>query len=121
MRNLHELLQQTETLLNRGEVAEALSVIAQVKQRADDESPGEAEPKQTIPERIEALRGDLFGVQSIVSVTRDSIDRDQDWDRYAVLDRVYDELDAIATEMESIAGDVRRAVSVISDALLVQP
>lgn len=120
MRNLHELLQQTETLLNRGEVAEALGIIAQVKQRADDESPGESDLKATLPERIQHQLTAIYDVQALVSVTIDSIDPDKDFARHRVLHDVYGRLEDIAHEVDLIATDVRRAVSAISDALLVQ-
>lgn len=118
MSNAVQLLEQAEGLLNRGEIAVALGLIGMAKKEASEATD---EAKDTLPDRIEALRGDLFAVQSIVAVTRDSIDRDEDFARHSVLDRVYDDLNAIATEMESVAGNVRRAVSVISDALLVSP
>lgn len=86
--NLQQLLRQSESLLNKGEVADVLS-------KGFSELPDE--PGTTLPERIDKLRGELFGLQVKVAVTRDTLD-----DQRTVLDRVCNELDAVATELETV-------------------
>ena len=104
MCNLAELLQQTETLLNRGEVAEALSVVAQVRQYVE---PPADKPETKAPrERIQEQRSELFGVMASIYVTAESINPDHDYDRHRVLTEAYDRLDTIATALDEIAGDV---------------
>ncbi|HEY6643655.1 hypothetical protein [Povalibacter sp.] len=55
-----------------------------------------------IEDRIEAIRGEIFDVQAIVDVVRMSFDIAEDFSRHHALRGAYDQLDAIATRLESV-------------------
>lgn len=96
MSDLHELSQQTGAL--------------------DAEQP--AAP--TLSERINDLRGEIFGAMAVVFVVQESIDSSQDYDRHCALRDAYERLDAVAAELDEIDGYMREAARAISGALPVQ-
>lgn len=116
MSNAVQLLEQAEGLLNRGEIAVALGLIGMAKKEAGEVT---GESKDTLTERIDAQRDAIFGAQALISVTIDSIDSEKDFARHHVLRDVHERLENIATELDRIEIDLRRAVHTVSDALLV--
>lgn len=64
----------------------------------------------TIGDRIEQERGELFAVYATIGVLRDSINPDKDFDRYKVLDELYGRVDTIAGKLDSIATDARSSI-----------
>lgn len=114
MRNLLELLQQAEDLINRGENAEALGVIATAKQfiqtpviAEQDAAPtaeDEADAPTPIKARLREQLGDLVGIICAITVVKDSLDSDgEDHARWRVLGDVVDRMEDLYTAIDEVA------------------
>lgn len=122
MSNLLELLQQAEDLINRGENAEALGVIATAKQfiqapvideaetaaTAEDES--DAPP--SIKDRLREHLGNLVGLICAITVVKDSIDSGgADHARWRVLGDAVERMEDLYTALDEVADDARQPAS----------
>lgn len=118
MSNLTELLQQAERLINRGESAEALGIIAQALQLAQapciterevmPTAEDESEAPPSIKDRIRDHLGDLVGLICAITVVRDSIDNGgEDHARWRVLSDVVEPMEELYTAIDEVADDAR--------------
>lgn len=118
MSNLVKLLQQAEDLINRGENAEALGVIAQALRLAQAPSiterevvptaEDEADAPPSTKDRIREHLGDLVGIICAITVVKDSIDSGgADHARWRVLGDVVERMEEFYTAIDEVADDAR--------------
>jgi hypothetical protein len=116
-RILRNLLSQALIAVNNGDKTEALANLTQalgmtqanLEPAAPAEDPPPDEPAESIYDRIQEQREALFGAMAMVAVTRDSIDKDLDYDRHRILEDTYNALDELGYALDAIACDAKDA------------
>lgn len=123
MRDFAELLLRAEDLINRGENAEALEIIAQALRLtqaphiAEQEAPTTAEDEvdgpPSIKDRLRDHLGELVGLTCAISVVKDSIDSGvgDDRARWRVLSDAVERMEDLYTALDEIADDAKRSAS----------